>query len=312
MSASAPLRRIGSLEAADFYSRLSGQGLALRLGPFDVKIRARAASLEGVLQQLYADYPLVDEHGVFSFHVDLQERRQWFPQPARLVRFKVDGRTPHADLPAEQALPVLEWGINLVVALRYHCFLMLHAAVLERHGHALVLPAAPGSGKTTLCAALMHRGWRLLSDEFGMVRPGTTQFIPLPRLMPIKNDAIDVIARFAPGARWGPVIENTRKGTIRHLRPTTTSIERAHESVPLRWLVFPRWTRDAPLSLHSLPRAEAFMQVAANAFNYEMQGQPGFSTVRALIQSARCFTLEYGSLEEVVAALERLAEDDAR
>jgi predicted ATPase len=29
----------------------------------------------------------------------------------------------------------------------------------------VILPAPPGSGKSTLCAALVTRGWRLLSDE---------------------------------------------------------------------------------------------------------------------------------------------------
>jgi predicted ATPase len=33
--------------------------------------------------------------------------------------------------------------------------------VVERDGHALILPAMPGSGKSTLTAALVQRGWRL-------------------------------------------------------------------------------------------------------------------------------------------------------
>ena len=53
------------------------------------------------------------------------------------MRFIVDGRVPHEDLPAAQALAVFEWGLNLVIALRSHRFLMLHAAVLERGGRAL-------------------------------------------------------------------------------------------------------------------------------------------------------------------------------
>ena len=221
-------------------------------------------------------------------------------------------RAPHPDMPAEQALAVLEWVINLVVALRYHCFLMLHAAVVERHGFALLMPAEPGSGKTTLCAALVHRGWRLLSDEFGMVRPGTTDLIPLSRLMPVKNDAIEVIARFAPDARWGPVIPNTRKGTIRHLRPPTESVERAEQTARVRWVVFPRWRRGAQLHLGPVPPAQAFMQVAANAFNYEMLGHAAFTTVRSIIQASTCHQLEYSDLDAAVAALDELAETHAR
>jgi HprK-related kinase A len=268
--------------------------------------------VNGVLQPLYADYPLLDAHDSPGFHVRVEDGRRWLPGARRTVRFLVDGRAPHPDLPASQALAVLEWGINLVVALRYHCFLMLHAAVVERHGFALVMPAQPGSGKTTLCAALVQRGWRLLSDEFGLLRPGTIDLIPLPRLMPVKNDAIEVIARFAPAAYWGPVIPDTRKGTIRHLRPPRDSIDRAAQTAPVRWVVFPRWQRDAALSLTPVPHAQGFMQVAANAFNYEMLGHAGFTTVRSIIEASTCHQLEYSRLDDAVAALDELAQSHAR
>ncbi|HQX48181.1 MAG TPA: HprK-related kinase A, partial [Steroidobacteraceae bacterium] len=215
----------------------------------------------------------------------------------------VDGRAPHEDMPAGQALPVLEWGINLVIALRYHCYLMLHAAVLERGGRALLLPAWPGHGKTTLCAALAHRGWRLFSDEFGLVRPGTRELVPIPRPMPLKNASIDVIRRFAPEAFLGPVIPGTRKGTIAHVRPPAQSVARARETAPAAWIVFPRWEAGATLSLEEMPKSAGYMQLATNAFNYEMLGEPGFETARGLVDGARCYRLVYSDLDEAVAAL---------
>lgn len=304
--------RVGELSPQEFSHRLRGEGLGLRIGPFDIAVRARArAFADGVLQRLYRDYPALTAQREFSFHVCLEERCSWLPGRRR-VRFLVDGRAPHPDLPADQALPVLEWGINLVIALRYHSFLMLHAAVVERNGLALVLPAAPGSGKTTLCAALVHRGWRLLSDEFGLLRPGTTDFIPLPRLMPLKNDAIEVMMRFAPEGEWGPSIHGTRKGTIRHLRPPATSIDQAGQNARARWLVFPRWNRDARFRLERIAATEAFMQIATNAFNYEMQGHAGFSTVRSLVTTTDGYFLDYAQLDDAVAALNGLADAVAR
>jgi hypothetical protein len=130
--------------------------------------------------------------------------------------------------------------------------------------------------------------------------------------MPVKNDAIDVIASFVADACWGPVIENTRKGTIRHMRPTRDSIDRAQQAAPIRWIVFPRWRRGADLRLQQLSPVEGFAQVAANAFNYEMQGHAGFSTVRSLIDTASCHELEYSRLDDAVAALAQLADGDAR
>jgi HprK-related kinase A len=304
--------RVGDLALAEFSHRLQGDGLGLRIGPFDVALHVQVPALDGTLHRLYRDYPLLGSDHDFSFHVRLFERLQWWPQPQRMVRFVVDGRIPHEDLPAEQALAVLEWGINLVIALRYHCFLVLHAAVVERAGCALLLPAEPGSGKSTLCAALVHRGWRLLSDEFGLVRPGSIHMVPLPRLTPLKNESMAVMAAFAPGAEWGPVIPNTRKGTLRHLQPNRDAIDRAQELAPARWIIFPRWQADAALRLESVPRVEGFAQLAANAFNYEMLGREGFRTVAGLINASDCYTLDYSRLDEAVAALDALVQTHAR
>ena len=48
-------------------------------------------------------------------------------------------------------------------------FLLLHAGAVERGGGAVLLPAQPGSAKSTLAAALACSGFRLLSDQFGVV-----------------------------------------------------------------------------------------------------------------------------------------------
>ena len=217
-------------------------------------------------------------------------------------------RAPHEDMPPYQALAVLEWGINLVIALRSHYFLMLHAAVLERNGSAILLPAEPGHGKSTLCAAMAHRGWRLFSDEFGLVRPAGGELVPIPRPVALKNESIAVIRSFVPEAFIGPSIPNTRKGTVAHVRPPSISVQQQSVTANAKWIVFPRWVEGKPLSLEPLPKAEAFMLVATNAFNYELLGEDGFCAVRTLVDSSDCFRLVYSDLGEAIAYLNDLAD----
>lgn len=262
------------------------------------------------LHRLYQDYPLLDGERVYSARVALHEVWQLLPRPSRRVRFSVDGRAPHEDMPAEQALAVLEWGLNLTMALRFHRFLMLHAAVVERGGRALLLPAAPGYGKTTLCAALAHRGWRLLSDEFGLMRPGTARLIPVPRPMPLKNESIAVLRQFAPDAEFGPEIPNTRKGDIAHVRAPASSVRRAADEAVPAWLVFPRWVAGARLTMEEIPKAEAFMFLASNAFNYELHGEPAFVTLRDLVSQSSCYRLVYSDLVAAVEMLTSIADED--
>jgi len=304
------LGSVSGLSPGDFGKCLSGPGLGVKIGPFNALIATDIGSLAAPLYRLYEDYPLLPHDSVYSFHTRLQKRRASPRFYRRLVRFSVDGRTPHEDLPVAQALPVLEWGLNLVVALRCHCFLMLHSAVLERNGRALLLPAAPGDGKTTLCAGLSHRGWRTLSDEFGLIRPDTSEMIPIPRPMALKNESIDIIRDFAPEAYIGPATPNTRKGTVAHVKPTADSIARQSEAAPASMIVFPRWVVGADLSLQEITKGEGFMRLATNAFNYELLGEAAFRSVRDIVAQARCYRLVYSDLEEATTRLAELADSD--
>lgn len=230
--------------------------------------------------------------------------RRWL---RRQACFTIDGQSPFAPYTVEHAFPALEWGINWCVATRAHHLLMLHSAGVERNGRAILFPASPGDGKSTLCTALIHSGWRLMSDEFGLVRPEDGMLLPLPRLIPLKNESIDVIRRFRPEAIIGPAFLETRKGTVAHVRPPLESIRRMHEPARPRWFVFPRWIANAPLTLEPMAKSQAFLMVATNAFNYEVLDETAFRLVADLVGSCDCYSLSYSDLDEAVAALDELS-----
>jgi HprK-related kinase A len=299
--------KIGELPQRQLVTLLANTGLPIQLGPFNINIRSNLSKLAQILYELYAQYPLIPAETFIDIHVEVSWKRglrRWIkPQ----ISFLVDGRSPMAPYTPEHAFPALEWGINWCIATRAHQFLMLHSAVVERGGLAMLLPAAPGHGKSTLCTALAHSGWRLLSDEFGLVRLTDGLLLPLPRLIPLKNESIDVIKRFRPEAVFGPAFYGTRKGTVAHVRPPADSIQRMHEPARPRWFVFPRWVKDAPLTLQPLPKSQAFLMVATNAFNYEVLDEAAFRQVVAMVEASDCYTLVYSDLDEALAALDALA-----
>ncbi len=100
-------------------------------------------------------------------------------------------------MPLGHAMPLLEWALNWCISTDAHQFLIVHAAAIERNGLAVVLPAPPGSGKSTLCAALIHRGWRLLSDELALLSLVDGTLHALARPVSLKNRSIDVMSEYA-------------------------------------------------------------------------------------------------------------------
>ena len=299
---------IADLPDDDFSRCLAETGILLQTGPFIVRIRSGIDGFAQLLQRFYAHFPVVAEPAIADFHVQLKQprniRRWWRPQ----ALFMLDDQSPFLPYPLSHAFPLFEWGLNWGIAMQAHQYLMLHSAAVERSGRVMLLPAWPGSGKSTLCAALINRGWRLFSDEFGLVRPGDGHLVPLPRPMPLKNQSIDVIRDFAPDAELGPSFHGTRKGTVAHLGSAAFSVEQSSVTAPPGWIVFPRYRSGAPLRLAPIPKQQAFIKLANNSFNYQLLGLRGFEGVARLIRDSDCYVLSYSNLDEAIEALKRLAD----
>ena len=300
-----PTTTVQSLSPAVLRRRCA-EGLALGVGPFVIRLHSRAALLAESLQRYYPHAPLAREQGFADAAITLHApaRRPW-PGAQRWALALEDGQ-PFTQFPPRALLAHLEWTINWCIASRAHHYLMLHAAVLERGGLALVLPGQPGAGKSTLCAWLMHQGWRLLSDEFGLLRPQDLRLAPLPRPIPLKNDSIGVIADACPGARFGPSIDGTRKGTVAHLLPPAVHLQRMQEAARPRWVVFPQYVAGSAPSLRPLHPAECFAALTQHAFNYALLGATGFETVAALTAAVDAWRLRYASLSEASRLIDQL------
>jgi HprK-related kinase A len=300
--------QISDLDSVTLARQLAGKGIALDLGAARVRVHARVPGLAEALRTVYWAYPAEEASGFFDITVRLDRprgiRRFFRPQ----VTFFVDGERPFEPFPADTHLPLLEWGINFCFAERSHDHLVLHAGVVERRGHAVVLPALPGSGKSTLTAALVCRGYRLLSDEFAVVRLSDGMTVPMLKPLALKNESIDVIRAFAPGVVLGPRFPKTRKGTVAHMAPDFASVAKRRMSARPSLIVFPKYVADTQLQCLPMLRSRAFTRLAVNSFNYSKLGPQGFDAVGELIESCECYSLQYSSLDEAVETLDELIE----
>lgn len=294
--------KIGELAGESMPRALARSGLVVRIPPVTVRVRSPLRSFAVRFAALYRDYEFIDP----SAYADIDIRILPGARLRRLVRptvqFVVDGVAPFDPFPRDHAMPLFEWGLNWVFAHRMHQFLLLHAAAVERDGRAVVLPAWPGSGKSTLAASLACAGWRLLSDEFGIVA-GDGRVVPFARPAALKNESIAVIRSVAP-ERVGPVYPRTRKGAVAHFRVPQESLARGRESATIAAVVFPDFAAGASLHVQPMTPAVAFLKLAHNAFNYEVIGERGFRAVAAIVRRAPCRIVRYGDLAAAHGAID--------
>jgi len=297
-------RTLAEVHQPELERALAGQGLWIDLCAATVRVQSDSVDFAAQLQSVYDQFPF-EKQGIWAdMHVRIRRPRgvrRWVrPQ----VRFQCDGQRPFEPFPADSPLPLFEWGCNWLIGRRLNDLLLLHAGAVEKSGLALLLPALPGSGKSTLTAALSQRGWRLLSDEFGAFDPESGAFRALLKPIALKNQSIDVMRRFAPEAVFGPEFPKTRKGTVAHLAPPREAVVRRYECARPGAVILPKWVANSPTRFEALAENVVFAALAFNAFNYSLLGAVGFQAVLRLVRQCPAWQLVYSDLDEALATIE--------
>jgi HprK-related kinase A len=287
-------------------NRLAAEGVVLPCGPFTVRINSDLEEIAIGLEALYGDFLAIAPRDFVDFEITVESPNPLRRYVRRQAVFTCDGRVPFKPLPARQAFAMLEWGLNWVISSHAHDHLVIHAAAVERDGHALILAADPGSGKSTLCAALVHQGWRLLSDELTLVQLATGQITPIARPLNLKNRSIDIVRALGQGIRIGPVCADTAKGAVAHMRPPLDSVATLRHSAEPWMLVFPHFEEGADLTVQAPGKAHAFAELVRHSFNFPLLAGDGFNGISRLVAQVRPFDIGYSSLDQVLPEIRRL------
>ncbi|MGD2118730.1 MAG: HprK-related kinase A [Chromatiales bacterium] len=303
---------VSDLTSDVVHARLKQNDFRFKIGPFSIALQSPFRQVADAVHQLYADYRLLDGDQFIDFPVKVAppgSLRRWY-RPQTLFSF--NQFKPFKPLPADQAFAFFEWGLNWCVASNAHQYVIIHSAVIAKNDLAIIMPGTPGSGKSTLCAAMMLSGWRLLSDEMALLNPDTLHLTPVPRPVSLKNQSIDIIGQRQPGIAFGPIAHDTAKGTVSHIAATPSCIANAETPAVPRLLILPKYKKDAATTLTPLSKATAFMEMMENTFNYHVIGKDSGELIKQLLESVACYQLSYSDLDDAMQNLENLLQEPTR
>lgn len=298
--------KLRELELPNIREQLVGAGLYLSTEPYSFRIRSTYPDLAEGLSIAYANHSLISQDCLIDFDLSMRPVNGFRRYIRPLMNLEIDGYTPFDPLPVNQIYPLLEWGMNWCVTSSAHYWVMCHSAVLAKGDLAVILPAPPGSGKSTLCAALMLSGWRLLSDEMALIEPENLNLNSFVRPVSLKNASIDLISGKFAQANLTRKVHDTIKGTVAHLQPTLESVLAGNMPAQPRWLVFPEYKYNAELSVSPLTKAEAMVDLARNTFNMAALGPIAFQTLNALVECCECMKFQYSDLDQAISYFDAL------
>ena len=182
----------------------------------------------------------------------------------------------------------------------------LHAAAVRRGGATVLLPAVGGSGKTTLSAWLVARGWTLFNDDLAVLREPDLALVPAPFPLSIKSGSVAVLDARYPALRDRPVRADRAGREVRDLWLERSRL--ADRPGIVTHAVLPHRTPDAGrASIEPVGPDEVLRALLAGGVQLSGGASPeGVGRLVAWLGALDCRRLSYADADEAADLLESL------
>jgi len=223
--------------------------------------------------------------------------------PGRLLVYR--DRELFAASPGIDALAPIVKSLVWTTAVRdQRFFLNIHAGVVSDGTRCILLPAAPGSGKSTLTAALVHAGYEFFSDEVALLEDRTLDVFPVPLALCVKDYGIEALADRFPQLRSLAIHRRGDGKRVAYMPPPARSRPASEEARPVGALIFPRFTPGGGTSLAPLPRSEALQRLMTECIGVsETLDTHRVEALVRWIAGIPCYALRHASTDDAIAAV---------
>ncbi len=205
-------------------------------------------------------------------------------------------------------IPELDDAISQQVIRCHSRFLQFHSGAMTWATGAMLFLAPSGTGKTTLAAALIQRGWGYLSDEFALVDLESSEVHPFPRALCLKTPPEALPANLAVAV--GATVEVRRRSRYPAwylaadcIRPGAVDGPR-----PLRCILFLTRTAAGAGDPRRVAPPEAAMRLYGEALNSAGLQRRGFEAVVDLARRIPCYEYNLGDVDRNCRVLQSLME----
>ena len=207
----------------------------------------------------------------------------------------------------DELAPIVK-ALAWMTAVRDHPFFLdIHAGVIGDGRTCILLPAAPGSGKSTLTAALAHAGLQYFSDEVALLAEGTLDVFPVPLAICVKRAGVAALADRFPELASLPAHKRGDGKEVIYLPPPRASLPPTCEPRPVKAVVFPKYRAGAATELRALSPLDALKRLLDECL--VVTPPLDRAKVAALVRwidATPCFGLTFGSTDSAIAAVRQL------
>ena len=198
-------------------------------------------------------------------------------------------------------VPVLKHLIAAYAIDRSRYLLNVHAGVVGTAQGCLLLPGVAGSGKSTLTAALVKKGYTYFSDEHGLLEHESLWARAVPLALCVKSTGSEVVGELFPELMSLPMHKRFDNKIVRYMPPPGHDEDASALRRPVQAVIFPQYDPCAETNLTPMSKVEALYRLMEHCSVIpEWFDRGKVARLVEWISDLDCHSLRYSSLKVAV------------
>jgi len=175
----------------------------------------------------------------------------------------------------------------------------LHAAAVAYGNTSVLIPGVSGSGKSSIAAWLLDRGFTYLTDEVAVLLEHG-RILGLSRAVVLKPGAAEVAATLS-ALQNGSIIECGS-----HILGLPADVDALPQPRGVGLMIFPQFEAGGDVKIQPMSPGEAGLKLIASNLNARNLTDGGLGSIAALARETPAVALRYGKFEQLAGTLDEL------
>jgi hypothetical protein len=199
-------------------------------------------------------------------------------------------------------IPALSHVLELAIR-KDPYLILLHASGVTYNDDSIIFPAIGGSGKSTLCAALIKNGFGYINDDVIPVAYDSGELISIPFCLGIKQGSWDILEKYYPNISQ-KIIFGRNSLPVKYLSPPVN--KKAKKLYKAKFLIIPCYKRGAKCiiertssldGLKAIIEGESLIKLPLNDKDVEY--------LIAWVKNLECYILTYDNLDDAIGIIKK-------
>lgn len=197
-------------------------------------------------------------------------------------------------------IPALSHVLELAIR-KDPYLILLHASGVTYNNNAIIFPAIGGSGKSTLCAALIKSGFGYINDDVIPVAYDSGELISIPFCLGIKQGSWDVLEKYYPDISQKTIFGRSNL-KVKYLSPP--KVEEYKKSHKPKFLIVPCYKRESQCSIEKTSSIEGLRAIIEGESLIKLPlNDDDIGRLVEWVADLECYTLTYDDLDEAIALI---------